>query len=225
MADFETVTARVKDIIIDETDIVANNAGQYVNDAIREFQERMNVDDMRAKVEIVTDVGAADPQILGVFDTVLPSFKGPRETPYIMHGDGVEEPMVFARSGDLIRNNFDTASSTDIGAPQALYKDEDANLLVFPLPDGNSLNGDGEYRINIPYWKYLPELTGSQSNFFIDRMKNAVTYKAAAMGFYDNDYQNMGDRMEVRSENQFNIVRKSIKNAFFTTSSTLSFRG
>jgi hypothetical protein len=64
---------------------------------------------------------------------------------------------------------------------------------VYPLPDGLSLYANssaGEYRIRVPYWKFLPALTGSGTNWFTANAEEWIVFEATSDGFFmDHDEQ------------------------------------
>jgi hypothetical protein len=67
-----------------------------------------------------------------------------------------------------------------------------AQISVFPIPDGNSDYDDGEYRVSIPYWKYLPQLSASSdTDWFTDTGDTTIIYMAVADAFFaDHDEAN-----------------------------------
>lgn len=222
MATFSALTARVKEIVNDNTQVVLDNAGNYVNKAIRKIQERNNYRIMRTTATLTTTVSTRQ---ISTLATSFSDIKEFRETPYILHGDGTTEYIAFAQARDQIIGAFDWTNSAEQGAPRALMWDDDDTIKVFPYPDGNSLNGDGEYRIVVPYWKYLPDLTGVETNWFSVNMSQAIEYYGAALAFYDNFDEGHGDRMMARFEREYRENRKVEKNSHFTESFTFNFRG
>ncbi len=64
----------------------------------------------------------------------------------------------------------------DIGNPD--YNLTQMNLEVYPFPDGSSDWSDGNYRVNIPYWSYIPIPVGERdTNWFL---VNGIEFLVAA---------------------------------------------
>ena len=220
MATFAGMTARVQEIVNDDTQVVLDNAGSYVNRAIRKIQKRNNYRVMRATVTVVTTLATRN---LTTISASFPDIKEFRDRPYILHGDGTTEQIEMFHVLDNVIDRFSWSDSDEVGSPEVLYWDSDDSIKVFPYPDGNSLDGDGEYRVAIPYWKYLPDLTGVETNWFSLNMPEAVEYHAAAMAFYDNFDEGHGDRMTARFEAELAEARKLEKRSQFSETFNLSF--
>jgi hypothetical protein len=81
------------------------------------------------------------------------------------------------------------------GTPRVIYQSEPTdetlgtrNFLMAPLPNQNSLYTDGNYRIFIPYWKYLALLSASgDQNWFTVNAEEWLTYQAASLAFLANE--------------------------------------
>ena len=59
------------------------------------------------------------------------------------------------------------------------------NFEVFPLPDGQSLYANGQYRIVVPYWKYLTALSASSdTNWFTANAEQWIVWKTASEAFF-----------------------------------------
>jgi hypothetical protein len=79
------------------------------------------------------------------------------------------------------------------GYPQFLYQSIPTNVSgatsweCWPLPDGNSdytTAPSGEYRIKIPYWKFLPDFVGSSdTDWFSQNAEWYVVFRACAEAF------------------------------------------
>lgn len=87
-----------------------------------------------------------------------------------------------------------------IGAPSDVLNTR--NFEIFPLSDGNSLYTTapaGEYRIRVPYVKKLPDLTGSQTNWFSVNAEEFIIYAACSVGFFFNHDEIRGDLWQKRA--------------------------
>lgn len=85
------------------------------------------------------------------------------------------------------------------GHPRAVLisepEDENATAAfeVYPIPDGLSLYANGEYRIRIPYFKYLTALSAvGDSNWFTTNADEWLIWKAASEAFFLNWDQQQG---------------------------------
>lgn len=220
MATFAEMTDRVQEIVNDNTQVVLDNAGNYVNRAIRKIQKRDNYRAMRATATLVTTLATRQ---LTTIATSFSDIKEFRDRPYILHGDGTVEKIEMRHVLDNVTAEFSWTDSNEAGAPEVIYWDSDDSIKVFPYPDGNSLDGDGEYRVVAPYWKYLPDLTGVETNWFSLEMPEAIEYHAAAMAFYDNFDEGHGDRMMARFERELSEARKLEKRSKFSENFNFKF--
>lgn len=68
----------------------------------------------------------------------------------------------------------------DTGRPIGLLYVAGVGVSVYPFPDALSDYGDGDYRITVPYYKYLPTLTtGSSANLFTTQVAEQFVIDAA----------------------------------------------
>jgi hypothetical protein len=84
------------------------------------------------------------------------------------------------------------------------------NFEVYPLPDGLSLysNTDaGEYRIVIPYWKYLTVLSaGGDQNWFTNNAEEYIRFDAASQAFFADHDEERGTLWKQRASEQFKDI-------------------
>ena len=154
MGNYSTIQTRVTRRVIDLPSAVTAEVPQLVSLAISKLQERHNFKVMESRIAAFTTVnsGLLVDSVGG--STLTASFEYPSSN-------------VF---GSFV-NDEGGYSVIDSGFPQAIHPvnsgaDNLTSFYVFPVPDGNSDYSDGEYRIFIPVWQYLPALTDSQSNWF-----------------------------------------------------------
>lgn len=163
MATFTDIKDKVQRRIADVTTGVTAELGDLVNEARNEVMSRFNFSWMKAEVDYTTTLNT---RILGVTPT---DFKEWRERPYwVEDTQGKTHKMLSVRSEATAE---DAISTERQNSPEYLVRSMEnvttdaSNLLIYPLSDGLSDYSDGEYRIKIPYWKYLPDLTvGSQQD-------------------------------------------------------------
>lgn len=185
-ATFSEMQASVKTWIVDLPTEVVAEVPKIINRVLRTMQQKHNWRVMEASAELVTTAGEHE---LGT----IADFKEIRARPWLRFDDGGDAEIEWASSGsDLTRLYSRNDSVTDVGRPELLYLaslDEDnvPSFEVYPYPDGNSDWDDGEYRVNIPYWKYLPELVGSNdTNWFMNNCETYVLQASVAEAFAFN---------------------------------------
>lgn len=190
MATFLEIKDRVARRIIDQPTAFTTEVDALVNRALREIQERHNWNVMMETASYVTTV---DSHKLGD----LPSdYKEMREKPYeIVDADGTQGFRLLDRATtreEIIRMGFSVDSQNDTGEPHMIVEQYiDAGLgvatdqfQVFPLPDNASEWSDGDYRVNVPYWAYLPVLAGDgDTNWFTLNADWLLTHLATAYAF------------------------------------------
>lgn len=166
-----------KDALIDTPTIVANAIPRLVNQAIIELEDRFNFKIMQAEAAFVTSAGSHT-----MSPSALPTdFKEFRSHPYYIENLGSSKPMDLVTSRELILRRWSTGP-TDIGDPHSLVSD--TTLEVWPLPDAASDYPDGEYRVTMPYWKYLPALAASgDTNWFTINAPQYIINWVVAEGF------------------------------------------
>lgn len=184
MANFSELTTKVERRVIDLPSAVSNESGDLVNYAMRTLQDRHNFKVMEALSSEYTTT--ANSRVLA---SVPSDFKDYRGKPYMVDDTGHVRSLLVSHDRNACLRTFGNDSTDDTGEPQVLLdaepdKDLARSWEVFPYPDGNSDHSDGEYRIYVPYWKYLSDLSGStDKNWFTDRGEHYLIYKAVAHAF------------------------------------------
>jgi hypothetical protein len=150
--------------IIDANSDVAATVLDKIAQAIR------NLDNLR-----LFPVNRAEETIVTVEDTRklddLPSdWNGVRKNPWYIDGTGAATPMRWISEDSSEVEKIFSEDPLDKGAPAEVMVTGDDELWIYPLPDGLAATGtvysDGDYRVHIPYWKKLPALAPTGSNFF-----------------------------------------------------------
>ncbi len=183
MADFSTLQTRVNRILIDVTASVTAEVPTLVNEAVRQLEDLHNFKVMEALSSITTTLATRD------IGAVPSNFKEYRTEPFfIVSEDGVKVRMQIAGNRALILDEFGEDAD---GFPRFLVEDEptdDDNTRqweVWPLTDGFSDYTDGEYRIRIPYWKYVPDMSAdADANWFTTAAERYIIYQAASDAFF-----------------------------------------
>jgi hypothetical protein len=148
-------------------------------------------------------------QLLGAVPSNFSKFRG---KPQLINSDGrVRELGIFPRREDAERE-FGTLAGGEAdedvlkGPPRflslSLPTDElgTENFEVWPLPDALSLYVDGNYRIKVPYTKYLTELSGgADTNWFTVNADTWLVWDAAAEAFFLNWDENRGTTWKTKA--------------------------
>lgn len=185
MATRGQIKARVKDHIIDlpsETDAEIDG---WINYAIRFAMSLHNFRVMEALAPYTTASGNAitSDRVLGVKPV---DWKEARADPWLLDGLGGTREISWLTSESEAVRLFSEEDDDDRGAPLAILE-EQSGFKVYPASDGNSLHDDGEYRVKLPYWKYLPALEDDpDTNWFTDNAEDYVVWKAASEGMLFN---------------------------------------
>lgn len=167
MATFTDIQNRVKTRLIDLPAATLAEVPSLVNQAMRELQSRHNFwimqKNMAANTTAATRTLAATPS----------DFKEFRLEPFYTENTGYIVPMDTAKSRREINSIYET---DDTGPPSYILRGEPSDdagassLEVWPLSDGQSdysAAPAGEYRVTMPYWRYLPALAGGgDTNWF-----------------------------------------------------------
>ena len=192
MATFAELQTRAQHIVIDLPTSVTAQVPTLVKEAVRSLQRDHNFKVMEAESSLLSTATATR-----VLSAVPSDFKELRGLPYEIMADGtVRELLNPANRVAIIREWGTTAggeAETDLhnGNPQAILIGEPTseagamNFEVYPLPDGQSLYANGQYRIVVPYWKYLTALSASaDTNWFTTNAEQWIVWKAASEGFF-----------------------------------------
>ena len=181
MGTLATITTRVQTRIIDTPTAIQDEVTGLINAAMHKLQTKHNFKVMETLLAASTTV---DTRVL----TTLPSdFKEWRGKPYYVRDEGDRQRMVWAAARGDLTSYID---EDDDSFPMVLLVSEPtdtgaANIEVWPLPDGNSDYDDGEYRIKMPYYRYLPALAADgDTNWFTVNAEDWLVNQAVAEGFF-----------------------------------------
>lgn len=191
MASFLQIRNRVSKIVIDLPATVQAEIPTLVNKALFKLQQRRNWKVMETHGgPYVTTSGSR------VLAAVPVNFKALRPSkPFYLTALGQMVPLEGVASRSDAGFAFGQGT-IDIGPPRLLLDTEPSdtgarNWEVFPMPDDNSDHVDGQYRIYVPYWRFLPDLSADgDTNWFTVHAEEFIIKQAAAEGFfYDWDEQ------------------------------------
>jgi hypothetical protein len=204
VATYTQLQTRVQRRVIDLPSSVTAEVPDLINEAIRELQNRHDFQVCEA-LSGPTSTDAVTPS-----HTLLaqPSdWSKARGDPYFVRNDGSWGRLTWAPDRAECVKKYGQSTSTSIGRPRLLLlgeaSDDDGtrNIEVWPYPDGNSDWTDGEYRVYVPYWKFLPDLSASgDANWFSVNALRWIIAKATSEAFYLNWDENRGTLWEAKAE-------------------------
>lgn len=205
MSSFLDLKNRVFTRVIDLSPAVQSEVPNLINDAIRSMQRKHNFRAMQQFVTFITTNG-------NILAGSISDFKEYADRgPYIRKENGANSLMSAVLPG------FDSVSDVtpiDTGRPFYIANLLSSNLhdydfFVRPIPDINSDWADGNYRIGLPYYRYLPKLVSDgDTNWFTENAEDYIVLKATAEAFaVDWDYDSMALWLQ-RAEDRYKEVRK-----------------
>lgn len=194
MATFAELQTRVQEIIIDLPTPVLNRVPTLVNEAVRKLQTLHDFKVCEALSSVFTTT--LDTRVLGAVPADFVKFRG---RPHMITNQGRVIEIGVASDRPAVEREFGSTAGGEFvagtlrGRPRVLLQSENtdeagaSNFEVYPLPDGLSLYTTapaGEYRIRVPYWKFLTVLSGSgDQNWFTNNAEEWIVHKAASRGF------------------------------------------
>lgn len=185
---YTQLQSEVSDYATDLPTKVSTRLGEFVNRAIRFAMENHNFRVMEATKAYTT---TASTRSLG---SVPSDLKEWRDRPWYQDYDTAEAAgagwhrMVHAPNLEAIRAY--NLTDVDTGAPMFLLESDPSDqynamtLNVYPLPDGYSTWSDGEYRLYVPYYKYLADLSAAgDHNWLTDNGREFIVNYATQLAF------------------------------------------
>lgn len=178
MATFSEIQDRVTRRVIDTPAAVVAEVPALINKALKDIQRVHNFRVMEAETSALVTVTGQ--RLLD--DARASDWKEWRDKPYRLDEDpAYPHEMGWAPNRQALLRYW---ANDDDGAPMWLLDTPDG-VEVWPLPDGLSDFAGGEYRIYIPYWAYLADLSDSNtSNWFTLNADYYLAYKATAEAFW-----------------------------------------
>lgn len=191
MATFLQIQQRVQKIIIDLPTAVLAEVPTLINEAVRELQRRHDFKVCEAKTSVYTTT--AQSEALAAVPSNWHKWRG---SPFLIDVDGSTKDLGIANAradaerewGSIAGGEHSIASM--VSCPKVLFIDEPSDeagtsqFCMRPIPDEMSLYANGNYRIQIPYWKFLTALSANgDTNWFTTNAEHAVSFLAAAEGF------------------------------------------
>lgn len=195
----------------------------WVNEAIRGFERRHNFRCMEAAVTQTT----VDQTRLLVAKPAL--WKEARGFPFYTNQDGSVTEIDWAASLSDMNRTYAAAApaegntaAIDEGAPRYILETED-ELHVYPLPDDGSDWDNGLYRMTVPYWTYLADLSAdADENFFTVNHPYMVIFGAVELGLRWNRDEERAMLMRAEAEREFQGARSRDKRSRLSDRLTLA---
>lgn len=173
MATVAEIETRVLRYVIDAPQMVIDDVPTIVQDVILQAQQDFNWQAMEALWSPLTTAGSAS---LGPLPA---NWKAFRLKPWYDSDLGGHYELTISPDPLQVNRAY---GADDTGAPALLWI-ENGNAYTAPLPDGASDWTDGEYRLRVPYWAYLPAVTGAQTNWITENLSRWVLYQSVASAF------------------------------------------
>ena len=185
MANHQEIFTRVQSRLIDTPASIQGEITLLINEAMRALQRDHNFKVMEAIS------GPHSTTVNTRTLTNLPAdWKEARSFPFVVHNLGGVTEISWAPNRLQASKQFSTDEDVDIGAPELLLEAEPSDeagtaaVEVFPFADGFSDYDNGEYRIYIPYYKYLTALVDpADTNWFTVNFPEYLIAKATSEGF------------------------------------------
>lgn len=197
--DFAALKTEVATLLIDAPTAITTLTPSFVNRALRKLQQKHNFKVMESEVAFTT---TALTRLLGPRPT---DWKEPRGKPYYVSETGKLHEFVYAPSKADAIAAFGDNPDFDFGSPRAIWEvDLSGEFDIYPYPDALSDYADGEYRVTLPYWKYLGNLIAdSDTNWFTSNAEQWIIYKSVAEGFYANEDEGRAQLWDRRADREY----------------------
>ena len=202
MPTFQTLQDRVTRRVIDLPASVTAEVPDLINKALRTLQEMHNFRVMGTEQKLLTTTVATHP----LSAAVPANFKEHRGRPYLVKNDGSTLDLLLAANRNAVLDVFPLNDANDKGEPKLVLDPEPTDdtgartMEVWPFPDGLSDYSGGEYRVTIPYWRYVAALSGgTDENWFTSNAEWYLTFQATAEAFYLDWDEPRGQLWEARA--------------------------
>jgi hypothetical protein len=205
--------------LIDTPTAVQTLTPVFINRAMHKLQMKHDFKCMEAETMFVTSNGT---RTLGAVPAL---WKKPRNAkPYLVEQLGPVRELNYVSTEGEAKARWGDNSTLNFGAPRLVAEDNPTNTFLFyPYSDQLSDYPDGQYRIYVPYWAFLPNLVNADdTNWFTLNGEQAVVYQAVAMGFLANQDEQRAAGWnglavsEMKDLVQLDKERRSAETASFT---------
>ncbi len=183
MVNYAGLQTRVNRRVIDLPAAVVAEVPDLINEAIRALQDFHNFRIMR-KSQTATTV--LNTRKLERLPTDWKAFRG---RPYYTSANGPVTQMTVAPNAQAALKAYGAVNADTVGTPRVLVAREiddggNEDIDVYPAPNDLSDHPDGNWRITVPYWRYLTALLNdSDTNWFTVNAHRWIINKATADAF------------------------------------------
>lgn len=229
MATYLELQTRVQQIVIDLPTAVTAQVPTLIKESVRRLQRLHDFKVCETLTSVLTTVEGTR-----TLAAVPADFYKFRRLPHLIHATGRTQDLGLFPDRGSAEREYGTlaggeATAADLsGSPRFLMLSENTdengtmNFEVFPLPDGNSTYANGEYRIRVPYYKFLTELAASgSSNWFTTHAEEWLAWDAAGEAFFLNWDENRGALWKQKAASKYKEVIDADKRLRYSGFDTL----
>lgn len=207
MGTYAGIQTRVRRRVIDAPAAVVAEVPTLVNEGYKAIQKQHNFKVMEKLAAFTTVV---DTRALGVQPTDFKEFHD-TDRPYYLFNSGSVRPIQLAGSKFGLLTGISEAASN---SPRVLYVpplnvDGTGTWQLYPLPDGNSDYGDGEYRVKVPYYGYLSALSADGDTNWLTDVGEEYIVMYAVMEAFAVDWDE--DRMAIWAQKMQLKLQETIR--------------
>lgn len=197
---FAQIKTEVLALVIDTPSAIQTYVPVYVNRAVLKIQKKHNFKFMEATKSYLTINGQRALNDIRPLD-----WKESRGKPYFQRFDGSVQEIDYVSTEAEALARFGNDVTLDIGEPQLLFENDlPQEFDVYPYTDGLSDYTDGQYRIIVPYWKFLPALNAdNDTNWVTNFADEYVVAQAVANAYRANVDTDMADQWEIEAARKF----------------------
>ncbi len=181
---------------------------QYINSALRTLQVRRVFHVMETRIDVNTVVGQRELVV------VPENFRSLLGEAVAINDLGGWKPVHIAPSAHEVLRRWGPLSE---GSPDTLVIANDPSdelggsvVQIYPLPDGRSDYQDGEYRLQIPYARYLaPLVDDGDRNWLTIYGHRFIVYTAVSLAFLANENYDRADVWRAEANRHFNEIKQA----------------
>lgn len=215
MATFSTLQDDVEAWLIDAPARTVARIPRFINMAQKTIQRKHNFKAMEAEISLQVTADATRNLV-----AIPARFKEFRDVPYLTRNTRtVRELDIGVSKRDLLRSFTDDQE----GEPRAIFRNMETGFFeIWPLPDGLSDFSGGEYRVSIPYWTYVADLSAAgDTNWFVENAEKWLIFQAVAEGFFFNEDEQRGTIWTQKAAGEYAEVVTADKRQILAQTDTL----
>lgn len=218
MSTFAELKTQFEVWMIDNNTQLTGETANLIKKGHREVQKRHNF-----KVMEATSSAYSVTSLTRKLTTVPSDWKEKRARPWVTDTNGNTKLIDWIPSEEQAVLLYDDNTTSDIGEPEYLLEVATSagstlnDIHVYPYPSSAVTD-----TITIPYWRYLPELSGdSDTDFITQNLEWVVLFHALSIGFRLNQDNEQATTYAVMAEAEFKKERNLDKKKKFGRSGVL----